>query len=118
MTNNDNNNSVISQSNIQAPENLLVEDRKNAEFHSDVWSTALVAVEMLTGKPPWGEERGDPIAWVYSHINAKKLPGMLGRVRSDDVRQNLQRALSYEPDERPSASDMRDYLRKASTKGR
>ena len=71
---------------------------------ADIWSVGCTVFEMATGHPPWHEMK--PIAAIYAIGSGDSNPPILPSHFSDDARDFVNRCLSRNADERPTADDL------------
>jgi tRNA A-37 threonylcarbamoyl transferase component Bud32 len=79
---------------------------------SDVYSLGVLAFELLVGRPPF---EGSPIAVTAGHMNT--MPPRVDALRSDvseELSTLLARCLEKDPNRRPSAQDVVNFLSPAS----
>jgi len=89
-----------------APEVLLRE--KYSAFSSDVWSLAIVLIEMLTGRTPFSSfVCMDELLDFVSFETSVPLPDVIPA----DVRELLRKMLDFNPATRISVSGVKDLLR-------
>jgi hypothetical protein len=75
---------------------------------SDVYSLGILAFELLVGRPPF---EGTPVSVTAAHLHA--IPPRVDQLRSDvseELATLIARCLEKEPDRRPSAEDVVQFL--------
>lgn len=83
-------------------------------YESDIWGVGCVAVQMITGLPPWKDLGVDNPVLLYNHI--KKNPGpppIKLSMRSPEetaFTSLLAKCFRQDPTERPSASELQDEV--------
>lgn len=91
-----------------APEVLQAVMRKDANpemaYGVDIWSVGCTIVEMMTGKPPWGDING--VQAMFNVLNkAPTIPENLSSLGKDFLQCCFQRR----PEDRPSASNLLNH---------
>lgn len=89
-----------------APEQL---EGRAAQPESDIYSLAITAYELLTGRGPWDDEGVADV--IHAHLHRPPLP--LSRFRPGtgrDLQELLMRSLAKRPEHRPTARTLADRL--------
>jgi serine/threonine protein kinase len=88
-----------------APEQI---EGSEADARSDIYSLGCVLYEMLTGQPPFWDQKGG-MAKMWAQVNAEPRPV---RERRPDVppplEDEVRRAMAKDPHARPTAASLRD----------
>jgi serine/threonine protein kinase len=80
-------------------------NRQPFDGRADVYSVAVLAFEMLCGRPPFVVGAAGPFALIMDHLQSP--PPLLRAFHPDlpgEIEEIVQKGLSKDPDERPSAS--------------
>jgi serine/threonine protein kinase len=75
----------------------------------DIWSVGAVALEMVTGRPPWMHSKQQPqdtFASLFFKIGGTKSPPEIPDDLPWDLRDFCQRCLELDPSKRPSAAEL------------
>ncbi|KAI0668960.1 kinase-like protein [Trametes maxima] len=86
-----------------APE-LVRPKPKVSDPKSDIWSLGCVTIEMWTGERPWA---GMDVGTVLAKVSAKDIPPIPAGVQLSELADDFRRrCFCYDPNERPSASEL------------
>ncbi|KAK1433523.1 hypothetical protein QVD17_10434 [Tagetes erecta] len=91
-----------------APEVIKAALRKDANpehtFTMDIWSLGCTVIEMVTGKPPWGEFNN-----VQAMFNVLKRSPTIPETLSSEGKDFLNRCLQRNPEKRSSAASLLEH---------